>query len=63
MMRHTDDAHEPDAMKQSDDASGPDDPPVGRLFMKRRTDRCLTSEKKGYAGFKWGNIKMRGQTN
>lgn len=45
MTRHTDDALAvyDNAVMRSDDALDPDDPPAGRLFIKLRTDRCLTS--------------------
>lgn len=53
-MKHTDDALAPydNAVTQSDDALDPDDPPAGRLFIKLRMDRCLTSGRKGYVGVK-----------
>lgn len=63
-MKHTDDALAPydNAVTQSDDALDPDDPPAGRLFIKLRMDRCLTSGRKGYVGVKWRNSKRKSQT-
>lgn len=54
MMRHTDDALAlyDNAVMRSDDALDPDDPPAGRLFIKLKTDRCLTSDRTGYVGVK-----------
>lgn len=52
MMKHTDDALAPydNTMMQGDDALDSDDPPAGRLFMKLRTNRCLTSGWNSYVG-------------
>lgn len=54
MTRLADDAlaHYDNAVMQRNDASAPDDPPAGRLFINPRTDRCLTSDRKGYVGVK-----------
>ncbi len=63
MTRHADDALAPydNAVMQSDDALDPDDPPAGQLFIKLRTDRCLTSDRKSYVGVKWRNGRTRSQ--
>lgn len=57
-LTHCDD----NAVMQSDDAKDPDDPPAGCLFIILRMDRCLTSDRKGWAGVSWRNRKIRSQT-